>query len=462
MTNRFQRVKPYIFGTMCVLSIFVASGIAFLHMPATSPRFVPGAPRDAATQPTTPQFVFATGENTQIVLEWQVPASNGGSAITGYNIFRGLTSGSETFLLNPGNVTTYTNIGLSNGQTYFYTIAAVNGVGQGNPSSEVYATPADVPTAPRNLTASPTGVGQITLHWALPSSNGSSAITNYHIYQGTTPGGELSLATIGIATTYTSNGLAHGLLYYFKVAAKSSLGEGLRSNEANATTPIWPTAPRALLASAGNAQVMLNWTAPLSNGGLGIVHYTIYQGTTAGGEDLVGLTIGNVSTYTISSLTNGQIYYFKIAAVNLAGTSPKSNEASATPMTVPTAPRTLTSTKGDGQIVLNWVAPYSNGGMAITGYKIYRSTSSGTEILCNIVGNITSYTDMNVTNGQMYYYEVTAINADGEGPRSNEISATPSSQPGSPAVPGYSTEIVLGIIAIGFLLIPFLYRKRYT
>ena len=139
-----SNVKPIVVKTMlvaCVVVFFCACLLA-APMPPTSPRFLPGAPRPAATYPTEPQNVQATGGNMQIVLTWQMPASNGGSAITGYNIYRGTSSGGEIFYTNPGNVTTYTDGSLTNGQTYYYVLAAINGVGQGDPAIEVYATPA--------------------------------------------------------------------------------------------------------------------------------------------------------------------------------------------------------------------------------------------------------------------------------------------------------------------------------
>jgi hypothetical protein len=62
----------------------------------------------------------------------------------------------------------------------------------------------------------------------------------------------------------------------------------------------------------------------------------------------------------------------------------------------------------------------------VTGYKIYRSTSSGTETLfASPSGTGTTYTDFSAANGITYYYKVTALNAVGEGPLSNEASGTP-------------------------------------
>jgi hypothetical protein len=85
---------------------------------------------------------------------------------------------------------------------------------------------------------------------------------------------------------------------------------------------------------------------------------------------------------------------------------------------------------GDGSVGLSWSAPSSDGGSAITGYKVYRGTSSGGESLLTSVGNQTSYTDTTVANGTTYFYEVAAVNSVGTGSQSNELSATPQASGG--------------------------------
>jgi len=88
-----------------------------------------------------------------------------------------------------------------------------------------------------------------------------------------------------------------------------------------------PGAPSNLTASAGNSQVTLNWTA-----GSGATSYNIYRGTSAGGESTTAIAtnVGG-APYTNTGLTNGTKYYYTVKAVNSAGTSGASNEASATP-----------------------------------------------------------------------------------------------------------------------------------
>ena len=73
-------------------------------------------------------------------LSWYPPADNGGAPITGYRIYWGTSSGSYTHSVEVGNVTNYTIIGLENGKTYYFAVAAINSIGEGPKSHEVRVT----------------------------------------------------------------------------------------------------------------------------------------------------------------------------------------------------------------------------------------------------------------------------------------------------------------------------------
>src|SRR5262249_19583514 len=96
-------------------------------------------------------------------------------------------------------------------------------------------------------------------------------------------------------------------------------------------------------------------------------------------------------------------------------------------VTTPTAPSLNSATAGTNSVALAWTAPSSNSGSAITGYKVYRSTSTGTETLLTTLGNTTNWTDTGLSAGVTYYYQLTALNAIGESARSAERSAVPTS-----------------------------------
>ena len=157
-------------------------------------------------------------------------------------------------------------------------------------------------------------------------------------------------------------------------------------------------------------------------------------------------TIGPATSYTNTWMTNGVTYYYKVSAVNAIGEGPKSAEAHAAPTvgspippTTATVPGTVTglsatATGASGVISLTWTAP-SNGGSAITGYKIYQSTVSGSETLLATISPATSYTNTGLTDGVTYYYKVSAVNAIGEGAQSAEVYAVPTTVSRSPRFP---------------------------
>jgi hypothetical protein len=88
-----------------------------------------------------------------------------------------------------------------------------------------------------------------------------------------------------------------------------------------------PATPAGLTAAAGNGRVTLTWSAST-----GATSYNVYRGYAADGEDTAPIASGISSTSFIDTgLANGTPYYYKVAAVNVGGTSPLSNEATATP-----------------------------------------------------------------------------------------------------------------------------------
>jgi outer membrane protein assembly factor BamB len=190
------------------------------------------------------------------------------------------------------------------------------------------------------------------------------------------------------------------------------------------TTP--PTPPQNLTAVEGNAYVDLTWTVPSDNGGPAIINYTIYRGTISGSESYL-TKVGNTTSYRDSIVKNGQKYYYGVTASNAIGESPKSNEANATPKTIPTAPEDLTAVPGNAQIALNWIVPADNGGASITSYTVYRNGS-----LLKVLGNVFTFTDTGLVNGVNYLYNISATNNIGEGPKSIGVIAFPRTVPTAP------------------------------
>lgn len=104
------------------------------------------------TAPTAPQTLQATGGDSQVSLTWSAPASNGGSAVLSYQIYRGLSAGTETLFASPAGVgTSYVDNTAANNTTYFYKVSAINAVGESALSNEASATPT-APVVTQTLT----------------------------------------------------------------------------------------------------------------------------------------------------------------------------------------------------------------------------------------------------------------------------------------------------------------------
>jgi CSLREA domain-containing protein len=134
---------------------------------------------------------------------------------------------------------------------------------------------------------------------------------------------------------------------------------------------------------------------------------------------------GGQFTTAISGVSNGQ--WVTATATDSAGNTSEFSENVKVGGTVsaPGAPSLTGATASGDTITLQWNPPASSGGTPITSYRIYRGTASGAETFLVQVGNISNYIDVNVSVGTTYWYKVSAVNAVGEGPLSNELSATP-------------------------------------
>ena len=93
----------------------------------------------------------------------------------------------------------------------------------------------------------------------------------------------------------------------------------------------------------------------------------------------------------------------------------------------PSAPTALSALAGDASATLSWTAPSFDGGSPISGYRVYRDTSPNpTTVLATARRPDELSRRGPATNGTTYYYKVSALNANGESPLSNQSSATPS------------------------------------
>ncbi|MCY4323427.1 MAG: fibronectin type III domain-containing protein [Gammaproteobacteria bacterium] len=190
---------------------------------------------------------------------------------------------------------------------------------------------------------------------------------------------------------------------------------------------------------AASASISLDWATSSATGDTATAgsDYTAANGTLtfSAGETRKNITVrvqgdtqienNETFTVTLSNLTgNGTLP----SPATATGTIVNDDQPSAT---VPDAPRTLTATaSGREQINLSWSAPSSNGGAAISGYRIEVSLDAGRNwrpLVANTSNTRTNYSHRNLAPRSTRHYRVTAINSVGRSAVSNTASATTAS-----------------------------------
>jgi titin len=173
--------------------------------------------------------------------------------------------------------------------------------------------------------------------------------------------------------------------------------------------------PTDIVGTVGNRQVVLTWTAPANNGAA-ITDYVV-QSCIGSSCSTFAHSPSATAGITVTGLTNGTIYTFKIAAVNLAGTGTAATSSAFTPRTVPNAPTSVRAVADNTTGVdVSWTAPAFNGGSAITDYVVeYATANTDYVVFADGVSTGTSVKVTGLTQGVEYTFRVAARNIAGQG-----------------------------------------------
>jgi fibronectin type 3 domain-containing protein len=169
------------------------------------------------TPPSVPQGITAVPvSSSQINLSWKPSTDN--IQVAGYNIYR-----NNIFLIAVGTSTTYSDIGLTAATPYFYSVAAIDSVGnvsvQGTQANAT-TPPLDItpPSIPANFIATPISSSQVTLSWSASTDN--VTVAGYNLFNNGT-----QIATIpSTSTTYTDINLATSTTYEYSITAFDTAG----------------------------------------------------------------------------------------------------------------------------------------------------------------------------------------------------------------------------------------------
>lgn len=267
-------------------------------------------PDSAASGPITPQpapppgpptGVTATAADASAALSWTAPASDGGSAITGYRITPYVSGNPQTPISTGSTATTYNATGLTNGTTYTFTVAAINSSGAGAESvasTPVTPAPAGLPGAPTGLVGSPRD-SAVALIWTVPSSDGGSPITGYRItpYIGATA--QTPVSTGSTATGFTVTGLTNGTAYTFTVAAINAVGTGAASAASAAVTPAVPPANPIVLENRQQGTTSWKFTVDHKAQNHEIEGYANLTSVNKGGQISFMVSLSSSAQYTM-------------------------------------------------------------------------------------------------------------------------------------------------------------------
>ena len=416
---------------------------------------LPGAPREVA-------IAVPRGQERALEVYWAAPLGDGGSAVTGYTVqwksgsgeYDGTASSTRQATVSDLANLSYPIAGLTNGVAYTVRMIATNGVGDGAPSAEATRTPRDR-VRPELLAAAVNGK-TLALTWnealdesSVPAAD-AFAVSVAEVGRGVT---NVAVAGSGVRLTLSSAVTADDVVTVGYTVPAALDAPRIQDAEGNAATAfsgeaatnnsstVVNTPPTGLPTISGTARVGETLTASetgiadadglsgatfdwqwISNDG---TEDTDIGGATAASYDLVAADVGRTIKARVSFTDDGG------TEETLVSTATAAVEA-----TVPDAPRNLTVAAPDGKegvLEVSWEAPGSDGGSALTGYKVqwksgsedYDGTASSTRqaVVTDLTGP--THTVTGLTNGVAYTVRVFATNGVGAGAATADAAGTP-------------------------------------
>ena len=379
------------------------------------------------TVPPNPVATDATTiTNTSFQANW-----NAATSATSYKLDVSLNNAFSSFVAGYNNLTvngtSQSVTGLTQGTQYYYRVRAVNASGTSGSSNTILVTTPEPPPVPVAIAATNITQTGFQANW-----NASTGATSYQLDVSTN--NEFSSFVTGYnnltvnGTNQSVTGLTAGTTYYYRVRAVNANGTSGNSNIISTLTI--PPNPVAIAATnITQTGFQANW-----NASTGATSYQLDVSLNNSFSSFVtgynNLTVDGTNQ-SVTGLTAGTTYYYRVRAVNANGTSGNSNVVSA--LTVPPNPVALDATNvTNTSFQANW-----NASTSATSYRLDVSTSNSFSSFVtgynNLTVNGTNQSVTGLTQGTQYYYRMRAVNASGSSDNSNVQPVTTTAPPDPPS-----------------------------
>lgn len=370
--------------------------------------------------PAPPSGMAATAGNEAVELSWSAPAAG---TVVGYRIER-QTNGEEWASLADTTATSHSDSSATSNVEYRYRVQHRNAHGGSTWTESNSVTLIAKPGPPTGVAATVDGNDNV-ITWTAPAD---SVVDGYRVRHRTGDGAWTTIADAATATSHRHTDTQADVTHHYGAQAYNSAGDGPWSDDATTMRITPPVAPTTVTATVDGDDIVVSWERPST---VHIDGYTI--GHRIGDQTDYTTSpqmAGTETSYRMADVTGDVNYHIAVMTHNRAGNSPWSDETTAMRRLAPSAPTNVTATAGDANITVSWEAPQTG---TADGYRVrYGENGSDSVTTADIVGDTTSFTHDNPTEGTEYAYQVQAHNTAGDSPWTQAVTATRLLTPGVP------------------------------